>query len=128
MSDLPRDEAGERSGLRVLVCAPRGSRDTRELVGRALAEHIDLVVVPVERLPEGFFQLSTGVAGKVIQQFVNYRVRLAVVGDISGHVERSSALRDFVQESSQGRHVWFLTDLAELDEELERVSGHEPDV
>ncbi|MEU1755012.1 DUF4180 domain-containing protein [Micromonospora matsumotoense] len=57
-------------------------------------------------------------AGEVVQKFVNYRLRLAVVGDISGHVTRSTALRDFVVEADRGRQLRFVDTLAELEERL----------
>ena len=70
--------------------------------------------VPVARLAPEFFVLTSGVAGAVVQKFVNYRVRLAVVGDVSGFVAESTALRDFVREANRGRQTWFVADEAEL--------------
>ena len=43
-----------------------------DLIGEMWAEHADVVVIPVERLDPQFFQLSTGVAGDVLQTFVTY--------------------------------------------------------
>jgi hypothetical protein len=74
------------------------------------------IAVPAERLDPSFFDLSSGVAGELVQKFVNYQQRLAVVGDIAGHLAESSALRDFVRESNRGRQVWFVAD----DDELAR--------
>ena len=71
-----------------------------------------------QRLGDAFFQLSTRVAGEAVQKFVNYGIRLAVVGDISAHVAASNALRDFVRESNRGRHVWFVDSLEELERRL----------
>jgi hypothetical protein len=51
---------------------------------------------------------------------VNYRLRLAVLGDISRHVAESTALRDFVYESNQGNQLWFLGGVEELDERLRK--------
>jgi hypothetical protein len=79
----------------------------------------DWVAVPVARLDPAFFDLSSGVAGDVVQKFVNYGLRLAVVGDISEPLERSGALRDFVRESNRGRQVWFVEDEAELRRRLD---------
>ena len=76
------------------------------------------VAVPANRLDERFFTLGTRFAGEVMQKFVNYHKRLAVVGDISAHVARSTALRDLVVESNRGRHIWFVADLDELDKHL----------
>ncbi|WP_374936738.1 DUF4180 domain-containing protein [Streptomyces sp. Ru71] len=83
-----------------------------------MGQGAQLVAVPVERVPEEFFRLRSGLAGAVMQKFVTYRIRLAVVGDISRHVAGSTALRDFVHETNQGGHIWFLADDARLREKL----------
>ncbi len=56
-------------------------------------------------LGEDFFILSTGVAGEILQKFVNYHVRAAVFGDYSHYT--SKPLRDFIYESNKGKHVFF---------------------
>jgi hypothetical protein len=96
----------------------RNDRDAADLVGAAMGQGTAWAAVPAARLGEDFFRLETRIAGEVIQKFVNYRIGLAVVGDISGAVARSTALRDFVYESNRGRHVWFVADLDELDARL----------
>ncbi|MFI2367671.1 DUF4180 domain-containing protein [Streptomyces sp. NPDC018833] len=107
----------------VLMCASEGEtirseRDVLDLVGNAAYQGVQWVVVPAGRFDEAFFLLRTRVAGDIIQKFVNYRVGLAVLGDISRHTEASSALRDFVRECNRGRQTWFLADIEELRERL----------
>ncbi|MDA4835826.1 DUF4180 domain-containing protein, partial [Enterobacter hormaechei] len=58
------------------------------------------------------------IAGEVIQKFVNYQIRLAILGDISAWADTSKPLRDFVYETNRGRSLWFIRDLAELDQRL----------
>lgn len=65
----------------------------------------DCAVVPQEALDPAFFQLHTGLAGAILQKFVNYGVRLAIVGDFSMY--ESKALQQFILESNQGRQVYF---------------------
>lgn len=89
-----------------------------DIIGEVWGHDADLLVVPVERLAPEFFRLSTGLAGEVLQKFVNYGYQVAIVGDIEAHLAASSALRDFVRESNAGRHVWFLPDRAALDARL----------
>jgi hypothetical protein len=112
-------------GTRVLVCADDGpalatDRDATDLLSEAFSEQAELVAVPVARLDDRFFALRTGVAGTIAQKLVQYRTRLAVVGDISAHVAASNSLRDFVIEANRGREVWFVPDLATL---AARLSG-----
>ncbi len=116
------DIVTERRGVPVLVCSDRGPaitgpQDALDLIGAAFSR-AEVVAVPAQRFDERFFHLRTGLAGEIMQKFVNYRLRLAVVGDISAHVAGSTALRDLVYESNKGRHVWFVADLDELDTHL----------
>lgn len=115
-----------RHGTAVFLCPADGpplrdGGDALEVIGAALGADAELVVLPVRRLTDDFFALRTGVAGEIAQKFVNYRLRLAVLGDISRHLAASSALRDFVRESNRGRQLWFLTDVDELDERLSKT-------
>lgn len=89
-----------------------------DLLSDAWSAEADLVAVPIERLADGFLDLSTRIAGEVIQKFTNYRMRLAFIGDISARTETSRSLRDFVYESNKGQQVWFLNDRAALDARL----------
>ena len=92
----------------------REVRDVLDLIGEAWSSSATWVVVPAGSLPDGFFTLSTGVAGEIAQKFVNYGVGLAIVGDIARHTEASSALAAWVLECNRGRHIAFLRDEAEL--------------
>ena len=81
------------------------------------------MVIPAGRLGDDFFRLKTGVAGEIMQKFVTYGLRLAIVGDISRYLSESSALRDLVYECNKGTQVWFLANLQELAEQLTRHEG-----
>ena len=114
----------EIAGVRVLVFGPeggpvRGERDAVDLIGDAMGLDVTWIAVPAERLGEAFFQLSTRIAGDVIQKFVNYQRRLVIVGDISHHLDGSNPLRDFVYEANRGRHVWFVDSLGDLAKRLD---------
>lgn len=54
---------------------------------------------------EDFFILSTGVAGEILQKYINYHVKLAVYGDYSRYT--SKPLRDFLYESNRGKDFFF---------------------
>ncbi|MFJ9694377.1 DUF4180 domain-containing protein [Kitasatospora sp. NPDC101183] len=93
----------------------RTEQDALDVIGDAFGHEATWVVAPVERLHPDFFTLRTRVAGGIVQKFVNYRVGLVVLGDISEHVAASVPLRDFVRESNRGLQLWFLADEAELE-------------
>jgi hypothetical protein len=115
-------------GVRVLECAADGAqlrndRDAVDVVSQAWEHHATLIAIPTDRLGDDFFHLSTRIAGEIIQKFLIYRLRVAIVGDISRHASESPALRDFVYESNRGDHVWFVPNLEELDKRLQRHSA-----
>lgn len=78
-----------------------------------------MVAIPLARLPDDIFVLANRRLGELMQKFVNYRLRLAIVGDIGPAIAASDAFRDFVREANQRREVWFVADMAELAARLE---------
>jgi hypothetical protein len=123
---MPSTKFYELHGVRVLECQPDGLKlrtynDAVDLIGKSFENRATLIVIPVECLDDEFFQLRTRIAGEIVQKFVQYRRRLAIVGDISRHLADSSALRAFVVESNRGKEVWFLTSLEELNKRLEQA-------
>ncbi len=114
--------------MQVFECAPEGEklkteRDALDLIGEARQQGASLVVIPAERLDDDFFRLKTRLAGEFVQKFVTYQVRLAILGDISGHVSESTSLRDFVREANSGEHLWFVASREELGQRLLRNAG-----
>lgn len=79
----------------------------------------DHMILPKAALDERFFVLSSGLAGDILQKFVNYQMKVAIYGDFSGYT--SKPLKDFIYESNNGKHVFFLGSEAEAIEKLSHV-------
>jgi hypothetical protein len=110
----------ERHGVRVLALEPTGpviadEAGVLDVVGQAFGDEAEVVAVPVTRLAPEFAQLASGFAGAVVQKFVNYRLRLVVVGALE---DTSGPVADWVREANRGRELWFVADLDELDARL----------
>jgi hypothetical protein len=100
------DQLIEMEEARVLVFARQGSllqseRDASDFMSAAWSQLADFLAIPADRLGPHFLTLGTRVAGEVFQKFVTYRLRCAIVGDISGALDRSQPLRDFVRETNR---------------------------
>jgi Domain of unknown function (DUF4180) len=100
------DTSYDLHGVRVFECGAEGPQlrsdcDAIDLVSAMSGHNAAMIVIPIERLHPDFFQLSTRVAGEIIQKFVNYRLRVAILGDISRYVAESTAFRDFVREGNR---------------------------
>ncbi|MEW6642788.1 MAG: DUF4180 domain-containing protein [Pseudomonadota bacterium] len=125
MTETSHDTLHDLHGVRVLILAADGPKlatesDSQTFLSAAWEHDAAMLAIPVSRLDPAFFQLSTRLAGAVLQKFVNYRVRLAVVGDIATFTRASNALRDFIVETNRGRSAWFVADLDELKQRLAR--------
>jgi hypothetical protein len=101
------------NGVTLLTVAAEGpalasEADALDLIGQTYGAHIDMIVLPVARLSPDFFRLSTQLAGHFFQKMQNYRVRLAIVGDLTPQMEASTALTDFVGETNRVGHHLFV--------------------
>src|SRR5690554_5524367 len=65
----------------------------------------DRIILNKPALCEEFFDLRTGLAGEILQKFINYHIKVAIVGDFS--VYSSKSLRDFIYESNKGKDILF---------------------
>lgn len=80
-----------------------------DLVGDALGAGAHLVAVPGAALGREFTDLSSGIAGDVLQKFVNYRITLAVVGPLPDET-RSASWDAFASEHGRGGVLRFVAD------------------
>lgn len=74
------------------------------------------IIISKQLVAEDFFILSTGLAGEILQKFVNYDGRIAIYGDYFHYT--SKPLKDFMYESNKGRDAYFVSTLDEAIEKL----------
>lgn len=77
------------------------------------------IAINKEAVIESFFILSSGLAGEVIQKFVNYHVKGAIYGDYSGYT--SKPLHDFIYESNKGKDFFFVNTKEEAVQKLSEI-------
>lgn len=91
------------SGRDKLVTSPSSALELAVTVRHETGA--DRIAIDKGAVAEDFFILSTGLAGEVLQKFINYRVKAAIWGDYSRYTSRP--LRDFLYESNKGRDFFF---------------------
>ena len=67
----------------------------------------DKIALNKEAIIEDFFILSKGLAGEILQKFINYQIKFAIYGDYSKYT--SKPLKDFIYESNNGKDIFFIT-------------------
>ncbi len=63
-------------------------------------------IISKENLTEDFFNLSNKIAGGILQKLINYRMKLAIIGDFSNY--NSKALKDFIYECNSRNDIFFV--------------------
>ncbi len=74
------------------------------------------IVISKSAVCEEFFILSSGMAGEILQKFINYHVRIAIYGDYSQYT--SKPLKDFIYESNNGNDFFFVSTKEEAIQKL----------
>lgn len=69
------------------------------------------IILDKTAINEDFFDLKTKLAGDILQKFVNYDVKIAIIGDFSGYTSKS--LKDFIYESNNGKDAFYLANEAQ---------------
>ena len=74
------------------------------------------IAINKEALTDEFFDLSTCLAGEILQKFVNYGIRFAIYGNLLDYTSQS--LNDFMYECNQGKDIYFQPSASQAMEKL----------
>lgn len=86
--------------------------DTLQLMVDLYYQGYDRIIVSENNVTPDFFDLKTRLAGEILQKFVNYKMRIAIVGDFEKYPGQS--IKDFIYESNKGPHIKFVKTIADL--------------
>lgn len=89
----------------IIISAPQDALDL--MVDPAL-EGARRIIIERKNIAPDFFDLSTRLAGEILQKFVTYQVKLAIIGDFS---DASESLKAFIYESDRGNEIFFVPDI-----------------
>ena len=77
------------------------------------------ILLNKKNVAEEFFILSNGLAGEILQKFMNYNLKAAFYGDYTHYT--SKPLKDFIYESNKGNDFFFVNSREEAIRKLENV-------
>lgn len=79
------------------------------------------IILKKTSIIEDFFDLKTRIAGEILQKFINYQVKLAIVGDFSEYTSKS--LKAFISESNQWNDIIYVNSEKEAIEKFSTSGG-----
>ncbi len=97
------------------------TEDALDLLGNIYYQGFDGMILHQKNLTPEFFDLSTKMAGEILQKFSNYQMRLVIIGDFE-RLE-SKSLRDFITESNRGRLINFSDTIENALLTLQKTNG-----
>ena len=101
----------EADGLSLAELAPEaevidGVQQALDLMAEAAFQGARGLLIHEAHLPPAFFDLSTRLAGDILQKFAQYQMKLAIIGDFDKYPSKS--LKAFIAESNRGSQIFFV--------------------
>ena len=106
-------KAAEVTSDQILI---KNLQDALDLMVKPGLMNVRNLILHKENIDPAFFDLRTGLAGEILQKFVNYRIRLAIIGDFTNIT--SESLRAFVIECNRGNQIFFVEDIEAAKQKL----------
>lgn len=91
----------------------RTEQDALDLIAACFENEAHLLMLDAEVLSDDFYKLRTGLAGMVLQKFINYRVKVAVI--ITGEMEIKGKFRELLVESNKGNDFRVFDNITEAE-------------
>lgn len=88
-------------------------QDTLDLVAVCYDENLSLILLHEELIPDDFFKLRTGLAGQVLQKFINYHIKAAVL--ITDEQKIKGKFKELLAESKKGKDFCVFSDIVEAE-------------
>lgn len=92
------------------------AEDALELLGSLYYQDFEGVILHEKNISPDFFDLTSGMAGEILQKFSNYRVLFSLVGDFQKYPSQS--LKDFIYESNKAGKISFVNSVDEAIQKL----------
>lgn len=97
------------SGDEVIISNAQEALDLISIVGYDYECH--KMIVHKKNIIEEFFELKNGIAGEVMQKYINYGMSLAIIGEFEQY--HSNSLNSLILESNNGNRILFKSTEAE---------------
>lgn len=95
----------EINGKKYIECASAETpicteQNVLDLIAACFENNTNLLLIEAQALADDFFKLRTGLAGGVLQKFINYNIKVAVVMTDQQRVK--GKFKEFITEANKG--------------------------
>jgi PadR family transcriptional regulator AphA len=97
------------------LCVQREG-DIMDLIAACGENNTSRLLLHDKALPDGFFDLKTGLAGQVLQKLINYHVKTALI--ISNEQRIQGRFKELLIESNRGNDFRVFTNISDAEKWL----------
>jgi hypothetical protein len=84
----------------------KNGQDALDLITKVRYDHgCDSMIINKKNIAEDFFDLKSGIAGEIMQKYINYDMILAIVGEFDSY--NSKSLKSLIYESNKLKKIVF---------------------
>jgi PadR family transcriptional regulator, regulatory protein AphA len=91
-------------------------QDALDLCVACIENNTNLLLLHAEILSDDFFKLKTGLAGQMLQKFVNFHVKVAVI--LPNEYKINGKFKELLAESNKGNDFRTFNNMAEAEKWL----------
>jgi hypothetical protein len=91
-------------------------QDALDLIANISYQEINKIIIKENNVTSDFYKLRSGLAGEILQKCVNYRIKIAIVGNFERY--ESESLKAFIIESNRGNQFFFVSNVSKAKEML----------
>lgn len=92
------------------------TQDALDIMADADYNYARRIILHEKNICSDFFKLASGLAGEILQKFVNYRVKLAIVSSFEKYGSKN--FKSFLYECNKGNQFFFAADIEEAKQKL----------
>ncbi|KNF07631.1 hypothetical protein CLPU_14c00490 [Gottschalkia purinilytica] len=88
-------------------------QDVLDLISICFENNSDILILHVETVSEDFFNLKTRLAGTMLQKFMNYNIKLAIILD--NEEKFNDRFKEMIIEANKGNHFRIFKNISEAE-------------
>jgi hypothetical protein len=86
----------------------KNSQDALDLIATISYEYdCNKMIINKKNITEDFFELKNGIAGEIMQKYINYAASLGIVGEFNQY--NSVSLKSLIYESNKNKRIIFIS-------------------
>lgn len=95
-------------------------RDVLDLISISIENNIYILLLQVDAFSKDFINLKTGLAGMMLQKFINYHIKVAVI--LENEEKLNDRFKEMILEANKGSNFRTFKNIADAESWISKLS------